>query len=65
MLDIFYDKKKGGEAWIFLAIQSFYAKKYRTLGAYMRLQTPERALLFTHCTIKWPIPPIPSSRSSH
>ena len=52
-------EKRQGFFWLF---NHSMQEKYRTLGAYMRPQTPLRALLFTHSTIKWPIP---SSRSSN
>lgn len=44
MLDIFYDKKKEERHGFFWLFNHSMQEKYRTLGAYIRLQTPERAL---------------------
>ena len=65
MLDTFYNKNKEG-LWTFLAI--FQGTYVMTVGAYMRLGPPWRAILFTHCSIEFPVLRqwlIPSSLSRH
>ena len=41
-------EKGPGLFWLF-------QKTYETVGAFMRLEPPWRALLFTHCSIEFPV----------
>ena len=64
MLDTFYDLtyEEG------LGLVRLFQGTYVTVGAYIRLEPPWRALLFTHCGIESPTSRqwlIPSSLSSH